>query len=633
MKRFPSVLQLTVGLIAVPLSIGCTGNVGDPGIVPPGSGAGTGATNGGSASGGSSSNGSGSGSGNVGATGSGGKGAGAGAGSGGLNSSTGTGGGSSTATGGITGSTAGTGGNTVVADPNAAGVKPARLLSAREYVNTVRDLLGDTTMQVSALPQPDEDPDVVPSFAFHEPHAIATLDANLLKTAAETLARSAVSHLTTLLPCAAPPATSAEASCLSTFMTTFMPKVYRRPLTTTETAHFMTLYQTGRSTLALGFNDTIGVLLEAALQSPGFLYHWELDPGSAIKSGAVVQLGNYELANRLSYFLWGSMPDPTLMSAAAMGQLLDPANVETQVRRMLSDAKASDTFVDFFTDWLDINNLASAPKDANVYPMYNDALVTAMTSEVTSLVTGIMTGSGTRLFSDLITGSNSYANQALATLYGVTGVTGTALKPVTLNPAQRKGLLTTAGWLATTGDAAESNPPRRGKAIYTKFLCGLMPPPPAAVPPPADPSTGGTLRQRMETHDKNDCAKGCHGIIEPFGFAFEEYGGIGEYRTTDNNSPVDSTGSLVLDGQTRTYSNAPDLVTLLASSNQVQQCFTTQWLRYSLGRGETDADQASINAAMSKFMAANGDVRELIVGLTTSRTFRYRTPAPGEVLQ
>src|SRR5207244_3223029 len=149
-----------------------------------------------------------------------------------------------------------------------------------------------------------------------------------------------------------------------------------------------------------------------ALQSPGFLYHGEQDPGAAIKDGTTgaVQLGGYELANRLSYFLWGTMPDSTLFAAASGGQLKDAASVETQVRRMLADPKATGTFVDFFADWLDIYNVTSMPKDTQVYPMFNDALATSMASEVESFVTGIMAGSGSRKFGDLMTGTNSYAN-------------------------------------------------------------------------------------------------------------------------------------------------------------------------------------------------------------------------------
>lgn len=531
---------------------------------------------------------------------------------------------------GMSGSTGAGGG--ISGDPNAAGVRSLRLLSAREYINTVRDLLGDTTVQLSSLPAGDEDRSAVPSFAFRVDHAVATQDGDLLQKAAESLARNSLARLTTLLSCATPPAASAESTCLNQFLTSFMVKMYRRPLSTAETASLTALYQLGRSTLALGFNDAIVLLIEASLQSPAFLYHWERDPGQAtIREGSVVKLGNYELANRLSYFLWGSMPDAALFAAAAAGQLAEADQVQAQVRRMLKDPKASSAIVDFFSDWLDIDVLPDTSKDATVYPMYNDDLVGAMTSEVEQLVTGLVMN-GTARFADLLTGTSSYANQPLAALYGVSGVTGNTFRSVSLNPAQRSGLLTTAAFLAITGDAAESNPPRRGKAIYTKLLCKQLSPLPAVVPPPAPASQGGTLRQRMEEHDKNACTAGCHNIIEPFGFAFEEYGGIGEFRTSDNGLPVDASGTVELDGQMRSFRDAPGLIAALAVSETVQSCFATQWLRYAFGRFETEGDLASIQSATGAFRDSAGDIRELLVELSTSRTFRFRTAASGEVL-
>lgn len=553
----------------------------------------------------------------------GGVGAGAGAPGGGSGSGApSSGAGGNAGTGAATGSGGGGGAVLPPADPLAAGIKPAIPLTAREYLATVRDLLNDTTLKDGALPTSDENPDATPSFAFKQPHAVATQDASLFQSAAESLARNAATNLKALLPCAPPAGAAAETACLGTFLTTFMPRAYRRPLTSTETTRLMSLYTTGRSTLELGFNDAVGLLIEATLQSPQFLYHGETDPAAAPPAaGAVVKLGNYEVASRLSYFLWGTMPDSALFAAAAAGQLGDAGGVETQVRRMLADARASQTYLTFFSDLLDLDTLPDAPKDPNVYANYG-ALAPAMASEVQAFVANVMSN-GAR-FSDLMTGTSSFADQALAAFYGVGGVTGTALAPVMLNPAQRAGILTTGAFLALSGDTDQSNPPRRGKAVYTKFLCGVMPPPPNDVPKPADPSLGGTMRQRMEEHDKNPCAGSCHQIIEPLGFAFEEYGGIGEFRTTDNHAPVDSSGTIWLDGRSHPYRDAPELVRLLAASPTVQSCFATQWLRYGFGRAETPADRASINAAAGA-LASSGDMRELILALAKSRTFLYRT--------
>jgi len=538
------------------------------------------------------------------------------------------GGGGSTVAGAGGAVSTGTGGSTVVPpDPNAAGVMPLRRLTSREVLNTVRDLLGDTTLQADDVPGEADDLGNN-AFPFRQPTALGTLDAANLQTAAEALAKNMAAKLSTILPCT-PANASAEASCAGQFISTFGAKAYRRPLATAETSALTALYTTGRTTLALDFNGAIVLLLEAMLQSPGFVYHWEIDPGPALKDGAVVQLGNYQIANRLSYFLWGSMPDAALFTAAANGQLSTVDGVRGQVTRMLADPKAQDFVADFVDDWLDVNVLASRPKDPQLYPMWNQSLAAAMETEFRGFGAGAVLGSG--LFSDLMTGNKSSVNQALATVYGVSGVTGTAPRAVTLDAGQRAGVLTLAGFLTVTGASDGSSPVRRGHAVWTRVLCNTVPDPPANVPPPQAPTPGLTTRQRFEMHDKNACTGSCHAAMDPIGFGFEHYDGIGAFRSTDQNLPVDSNGSIPLDGKTQTFGDAPALARLLSASPQAQSCFAKQLTRYALNRWDTPADAASIAAAATAFQGSL-NVRDLIAGVAVSRTFRYRAPAPGEVL-
>ena len=522
----------------------------------------------------------------------------------------------------------GTGGSsTVPPDPNSAGLMPARRLSAREYLATVRDLLGDTTLQLDDVPGESDDLSNN-AFPFRQPTAIGTLDAANLQNAAEKLATNMSTKLSTILPCT-PANAAAEAGCATMFITTFGAKAYRRPLTTAETTTLNTLYQTGRTTLALDFNGSIVLLLEAMLQAPGFVYHWEMDPVPAIKEGAVVQLGNYQLASRLSYFVWGTMPDTMLFTAAAGGQLSTVDGIKTQVTRMLADSKAQSFVADFVDDWLDVNVLSSRPKDAKLYAMWNQDLAAAMETEFRSFGTTAVLGSG--LFADLLTGNKSSVNQALATVYGVSGITGTTPKAVTFDAAQRAGILTLAGFLTVTGASDGSSPVKRGHAVYTRMLCGTLPDPPGNVPPPQPPTPGLTTRQRFEMHDMNACTGACHAAMDPIGFGFERYDGIGAYRTTDQSLPVDSNGSIVLDGKTQTFADAVGLAKLLAASPQAQACFAKQMTRYALNRWDSAADAASILSAATTFQGSL-NMRDLITGVATSRTFRYRAPAAGEVL-
>ena len=503
-----------------------------------------------------------------------------------------------------------------------------RRLTSREYLNTARDLLGDTTLGVADVPGESDDLSNN-AFPFRQPNVIGTLDAGNLQAAAEALATHIASKLSTVLPCT-PANAAAETDCATQFITTFGAKVYRRPLGATEVTDLTALYQTARTTLALDFNGAIDLLVEAILQSPGFVYHWEIDPGAAIKDGSVVQLGNYQVANRLSYFLWGTMPDAALFAAAAGGELATADGIQTQVERMLMDPKAHDMIADFIDDWLDVNVIASRPKDPNIYRMWNQDLAAAMETEFRSFGSSAVFGSG--LFSDLLTGTTSSVNQALGTIYGVSGVTGSAPQPVTFPATERGGLLTLAGFLTVTGATDGSSPVRRGHAVLTRLLCGVLPDPPANVPPPQPPTPGLTTRQRFTEHDQNACTGGCHSAMDPPGFGFEHYDGVGQYRTTDQNLPVDSSGSIVLDGQTQTFPDAVALGEMLAESPQVQTCFATQWMRYALNRWDTSADLASIQGATSAFQAAGLNMRELIAAVATSRTFRYRTPGAGEIL-
>jgi hypothetical protein len=532
------------------------------------------------------------------------------------------------------GSTGATGGAMSAGDPNAAGTMPLQHLSQIEYLNTVSDLLQDTSLTASQLP-PDfaSDPD---SLAFPEPDIVGTLAASQYHDAAKQLAANVKSKLATFLPCNV----SADTACATQFVTEFLPKAYRRPVTPAEIGDYTTLYQAVRGApLTLSIADAFGLVVSAILQSPGFLYHWELDPTAPMLSGSVVQLDPYTIANRLSYFLVGSMPDATLFAAAANGTLASPDTVAAQARRLLASPGARVTVENFFDDWLNLSLASTQPKDPDVYPAFQSAEVKAAAQdEAHNFVTSIVIdGSGS--FSELFTSNASTSNQYLAPLYGTAPRTGAALQPVTLDPTQRGGILTSVAFLAATGGADGDVPPRRGKAIVTRLLCETLGNPPNVIPTPV--LMVGTTRQKFEEHDKLACTQGCHNVIEPYGFAFEHFDGIGQYRMVEHidpanpsaTLPVDSTTTVTVDGQAHAIQDAIGLGQVLAHSQQVYGCFATQWLRYAVGRVDTPDDQASINQALGAFAAAQYNVRDLIVALVTSRTFRYRTPAAGEVLQ
>ncbi|WP_437328033.1 DUF1592 domain-containing protein [Sorangium sp. So ce381] len=512
------------------------------------------------------------------------------------------------------------------ADPTSAGVKVLRRLSGREYLNTVRDLLGDTTLHLNDVPVENDDP----VLGYHLPGPVDKLNAELFRDAAEKLAANAASRLSALVPCDAQSA--GEAACARQFVTEFGLKAYRRPLSADEVDGLMRLYQTGRTEIELDFNGAIVLLVEAMLQSRGFLYHWENGQEPAIVEGKTVKLDGYALASRLSYFLWGTMPDQALFDAAAADRLASAEDVARAARRMLGDPRSRDAVADFFDDWLDLSAVARKPKDADVYPEFDDALKRAMSEEVRRFVAGVVLD-GTGRFEEVLIGTSSFANEPLAAVYGVSGPKGEEMQPVSLDPAERSGILTSPAFLTVTGAADGSHPVRRGKAILNQILCQTLPPPPNDIPEPKKPDEGGTTRERFAEHSQLACAKGCHARLDPLGFPFENYDGIGRFRTTDNGEPVDATSTVELDGQVHAVADARGLSQVLASSEAVHSCFAKQWLRYALGRGETGDDKASFESVVDAFKGADQDIRELMVALVSSRTFRFRAIMEGEVLQ
>lgn len=531
-------------------------------------------------------------------------------------------GGAGTGGGGSTGA-AGTSGGPV--DPNAAGLMPMRRLTNREYNNTVRDLLGDLSKPAAQFPT-DRDK----TFAFRRAGDLAVQDATLIRTAAENLATAAVPKLTAnsaLLPC--DPA-AGEDACARAFVTKFGQRAFRRPLTADETTRLVALYTAGRTTLKLGFAEAVSLVIEGALQAPQFLYHWEAPPTDQnVHEGAVIRLSPYQIASRLSYFVWGSMPDDALLADAAAGKLDTAAGVETAARRLLSDAKAKDTVSSFFADWLELDGLPDRTKSTTAYPEYNQTVQASMLDETRTFVESVAFGGDGKL-STLLGAPYSFVNQTLGPFYGTSGG-GTILEKTNLPAGQRAGFLTQGAFLALTGNADGSNPVRRGKFVYEKLLCHQLPPPPANVPNPKPASAGGTTRMRFAEHSQNACAKGCHAVMDPIGFAFENYDGVGKYRTMDNGMPVDATGSITLDGTAHTFNDAVGLIGILAQSPEVRRCFAGEWSRFALSRVESDKDAASLQATAAAFATDAATIQDLMAAVATMRSFRYRSPSPGEM--
>jgi hypothetical protein len=505
---------------------------------------------------------------------------------------------------------------------------PLRRLTRVEYDNTVRDLLGDATAPARRFP-PDE-----LSGGFANNAAVLTVSpllAERYQEAAEALAAAAVRDLGKLVPCDPTKGGAAgEEACARSFVESFGRRAYRRPLAAAEVTRHLALFSAARA--GATFARGIEVLVGAMLQSPGFLYRLELGlPGAAGEGdrAGLVRLGPYEIASRLSYLLWASMPDDRLFAAAAAGKLGTPAEVAEMARSMLDDPRARRAVSEFYRQWLGAAAIEGVAKDPAIYPDWGEPLRAAMAAELPAFVEHVLWGADGRL-ATLLAAPVTVATAPVARIYGVEAAGG---RPVALDGTRRAGVLTQPGILAVHALPNQSSPVQRGKFVREQLLCQEAPPAPPdldVTPPEVDPRK--PTRERFAQHTKDEACASCHRLMDPLGFGFEHFDGVGRYRATDGGRPVDASGTIVnagaIDGPFR---GAPELAKKLAASPVVGACVATQWYRFAFGRLETPGDACALRGLHAAFEAARYDLRELLLALTAAETFLYRRPIAGEV--
>jgi hypothetical protein len=519
-----------------------------------------------------------------------------------------------------------------------AGTLVMRRLTYREYDHMLADLLGDTTAPAEGGNA--WSPDAPNAVGYVAPASVADLQVALYNQTANTVVETALQALAASktagklsIPCKTPTTSAAETTCATQFITSFGLQAFRRPVASPEQTDLLTLFTKVRG-LGLSFNESIGAIVKAMIQSPNFLYHWEMGPTApVIGSDGLVPLTSWQLASRLASTIWETMPDDTLLQAAQAGQLTTPAQVASQVTRMLADPRAANGLFYFNEQWL--FNFGSQGRDLTQPLTKSSSLYTAnvaqgIATEFSDFVSSVYTGDGT--LKSLFTAPYTYVNRDLAAIYGVTGP-ATGFAKVALDATKRGGIFTQTAFLATLASDGADNPIYRGLSIYLKVLCGTIGSPPANVPAVTF-IANGTTRQSYDAHGMSGCAAGCHNLFDPPGFSFENFDGNGSYRTTDANQAVDATGSFRTPANaTITFKNALDLSTQLAQSAEAQTCVDRQWTRFILGRPETTAESGSMSLAFQKAAATAGfSLRDLMATLLQSKAFMYRLPSPGEAI-
>jgi mono/diheme cytochrome c family protein len=420
-----------------------------------------------------------------------------------------------------------------------------------------------------------------------------------------------------------PPA-SPDEICARRILSSLARAAYRRPVDSASIETLMGFYRRGRAGLsgADAFERGIESALQFILASPQFLMRIETDPPH-LASKAVYRLDDLTLASRLSFFLWSSLPDNQLLRVASQGGLKDPAALEQEVTRMLRDARSKALVTNFAEQWLHLRNLKNSAPDLEAFPDFDDNLRQSMKEETSLLFDSIMRED--RSVMDLLNADYTFVNERLARHYGIPDVYGSQFRRVALTDEARRGLLGQASILTVTSYPNRTSPVERGKWVLTNLL-GVPPqPPPPNVPPLQETSSDGkvlTLRQRMERHRASPVCAGCHRVMDPIGFALENFDGVGRWRSTEEGAVINASGTLF------NGANVDGIVGLRRNLVARPEIFvgvtTEKLLTYALGRGLEYYDMSAVRKVVRDAGSRNFRFSSLVLGIAQSTPFQMR---------
>ena len=408
------------------------------------------------------------------------------------------------------------------------------------------------------------------------------------------------------------------------FARAFMRRAYRREVSSEEIKNVLVLAKQAVDDGG-SFEEGVRLAVQAVLVSPHFLFRWELD-GAPDNPESVRLLNEFELAARLSFFLWNSQPDDQLLKYANKVQLRK--NLGKEVERMLKDVKAQSFIESFVGQWLELRNLNVYQPDKKLFPIFTPSLRNDMRRETELLFSHIMRGNHSVL--ELLSADYSFVNEPLASHYGINGAKGKNCRSVSLRGTHRGGILGHASILTITSDPNRTSPVKRGKYVLENILGTPPPAPPPDVPPLSESGKiSGTLRDQFMKHRQDPACASCHKLMDPIGFAFENYDAIGRYRTKDNGLPIDAGGKLETG---ESFDNATDLRRILFSQKQeyFARCMTEKMLTYALGRGLEYYDKRTIDRIVARLKGNNYRFNELVQGIVTSLPFDMKRGREGE---
>ena len=406
--------------------------------------------------------------------------------------------------------------------------------------------------------------------------------------------------------------------CARRILEPLVHRAYRRPVQREEVEELSGLVRSAQSR-GDSFEEGIRVALEAILVNPNFLFRIERDPAGGVGSH---RIGDVELASRLSYFLWSSMPDDELLGLAEKDRLHEPEVLHAQMKRLLADARSHSLVENFAGQWLQFRNLDVLKPDPQKFPEFDAELREAMRTE-TELFFGAVVREDRGIL-DFLDGRFTYLNERLAKHYGIQGVTGREFRRVELDGSQRSGVLTQGSVLTVSSYPTRTSPVIRGKWVLENLLDTPPPPPPPDVPPlnEAEVGTTASLREQLEKHRANPVCAGCHARMDPIGFGLENYDAIGRYRTADGKFPIDPSGTLP---NGKSFAGAAELKTILRGDPRTfTRALSEKLLTYALGRGLESYDRAAVAGITDRVQQSDYRFSALVQAIVESVPFEMR---------
>lgn len=485
-------------------------------------------------------------------------------------------------------------------------------MNKKEFDNTLTDLLGIATKYSVDFP-PDS---VTNGFDNNAQALVITADlANKIYTAAESAMgevfgnQNLKNRIYTCDP--------QVSTCVQSTLQSFLPRVFRRPIDSEELTRYTNLVNAVKNKGETG-EFALRVALTAAIASPHFLYR--IPVMSNPSPTTVVTLGAYQLASRLSYFLWSTMPDTELFNAAANGSLLRNDQLTLQVKRMLASTKASALVDNFASPWVGLGKVGRVTPDRTLYPTFNETLRADLMSETKFFLSDMFKRDAS--FFEMLTAKHTFLNDRLASHYGISGITGANFQKVNITDGKRMGLLTHGSMMAVGANQYYSSIVKRGNLVLSNVLCAPPPPPPAGTSTTIteEQIVEKTRRDILAQHRENPACFSCHIQIDPIGLGFENFDPLGRFQTVDEKNRPLNPASTMPNG--KSFTNAVGMINLVSEDPRFKSCVAEKILIYSLGRNVESYDRCTINRIGQSTVDPNKPISSTIIEMVLSDPFR-----------